>query len=139
IAALIKAKKRVLIAAWSEGSAERLSTVLEDHGLYNPRKAASWREAAALPQKLAALVVRPIEHGLEPDDFAVLAEQDILGDRLARPRKRRKASAVLAEAAALTPGDLIVHQEHGIGRYEGLKTLDVAGAPHDCLDLAYAN
>ena len=44
---------------------------------------------------------------------------------------------MLAEAAALSQGDLIVHQEHGVGRYEGLKTLDVQGAPHDCLDLCY--
>ena len=139
IAALLKAKKRVLIAAWSEGSAERLSGVLEDHGVEAPRKAATWEEAAKLPQKLPAIVVLPLEHGFETADYAILAEQDILGDRLARPRKRRKASSVLAEAAALSPGDLIVHQEHGIGRYEGLKTLDVQGAPHDCLDLAYAN
>ena len=138
IAALIKSKKRVLIAAWSDGSAERLTSVLEDHGVYNPRRVANWTEAQALPQKLPAIVVLPLEHGFETGDFAMLAEQDILGDRLARPRKRRKASSVLAEAAALTPGDLIVHQEHGIGRYEGLKTLDVQGAPHDCLDLAYA-
>src|SRR5262249_46963928 len=138
VAALIKAKKRVLVAAWSEGSAERLSTVLEDHGLEAPRRATSWSEIQKLPQKGSALVVLPLEHGFETDDLAVLAEQDILGDRLARPRKRRKPSAVIAEAAALTPGDLIVHQEHGIGRYDGLKTLDVQGAPHDCLDLAYA-
>jgi len=81
--------------------------------------------------------VLPIEHGFETDQFALLAEQDILGDRLARPRKRRKASSVIAEAAAMSQGDLIVHQDHGVGRYEGLKTLDVAGAPHDCLDLTY--
>ena len=37
----------------------------------------------------------------------------------------------------MNQGDLIVHQDHGVGRYEGLKTLDVAGAPHDCLDLTY--
>ncbi len=134
----LQKKRRVLIAAWSEGSAERLSGVLEDHGVVAPRRAMSWKEAAALPKAAPALVVLPIEHGFETDSFALIAEQDILGDRLARPRKKRKASSVLSEAAALTPGDLIVHQEHGVGRYEGLKTLDVQGAPHDCLDLGYS-
>lgn len=138
VVALIKAKKRVLVAAWSDGSAERLSGVLADHGVQSIYRAASWRDAANAPREAPGLVVLPLEHGFETDTLAVLAEQDILGDRLARPRKRRKASSVIAEAAALSPGDLIVHQDHGVGRYEGLKTLDVAGAPHDCLDLAYA-
>ncbi|HWA00762.1 MAG TPA: transcription-repair coupling factor [Caulobacterales bacterium] len=138
VQALLKGKKRVLIAAWSDGSADRLSGVMEDHGVEKLRRASSWPEAAQLPPTAPAIVVLPLEHGFETPDFAILAEQDILGDRLARPRKRRKASSVIAEAAALTPGDLIVHQEHGVGRYDGLKTLDVAGAPHDCLDLVYA-
>jgi transcription-repair coupling factor (superfamily II helicase) len=138
LAALIKAKKRVLIAAWSEGSAERLGGVLADHGVKSIYRAATWRDAATAPRDAPGLVVLPLEHGIETETLAILAEQDILGDRLARPRKRRKASNVIAEAAALSPGDLIVHQDHGVGRYEGLKTLDVAGAPHDCLDLGYA-
>ncbi len=131
-------KKRVVIAAWSDGSAERLSGVLADHGVEAVVRVQSWREAAKLPKGAAALTVLPLEHGFESDDLAFIAEQDILGDRLARPRKRRRASAVIAEAAAMSAGDLVVHQDHGVGRYEGLKTLDVAGAPHDCLDLTYA-
>lgn len=138
IETLTKAKKRVLIAAWSDGSAERLAGVLSDHGVEAVVRSGSWRHASALPKGAHALAVLPIEHGFETDQFALIAEQDILGDRLARPRKRRKASNVIAEAAAMSQGDLIVHQDHGVGRYEGLKTLDVAGAPHDCLDLTYA-
>ncbi|MBL8547990.1 MAG: transcription-repair coupling factor [Hyphomonadaceae bacterium] len=137
IEGLAKAKKRVVIAAWSDGSAERLAGVLSDHGVEAVVRSESWRHTAALPRGAHALVVLPIEHGFETEHFALIAEQDILGDRLARPRKRRKASSVIAEAAAMSQGDLIVHQDHGVGRYEGLKTLDVAGAPHDCLDLTY--
>ncbi len=138
VAALTKARKRVVIAAWSDGSAERLSGVLSDHGVEAVVRVFSWNEAARLPKGAHALAVLPLEHGFEGDGFAFMSEQDILGDRLARPRKRRKASAVLAEAAALAQGDFIVHQDHGVGKYEGLKTLDVQGAPHDCLDLSYA-
>jgi transcription-repair coupling factor (superfamily II helicase) len=69
----------------------------------------------------------------------LLGEQDILGDRLARPpRRRRSLDDFITEAAALSSGDLVVHTEHGIGRYEGLETIDVAGAPHDCLKVLYA-
>ncbi len=138
LVALVSKSKRVLIAAWSEGSAERLSGVLSDHGVEAIVRVMDWQEAASLPRGAHGLAVLPIEHGFETAGFAILCEQDILGDRLARARKRRKASAVIAEAAAMSPGDLVVHQDHGVGRYDGLKTLDVAGAPHDCLDLSYA-
>ena len=59
-----------------------------------------------------------IEHGFEAPDFAIVAEQDILGDRMVRPRARRKrAQNFLTEASSLAPGDLVTHIEHGIGRY----------------------
>jgi transcription-repair coupling factor (superfamily II helicase) len=96
-----------------------------------------WQAAKANDPKVPQRVVLPLEHGFETDNLAVISETDILGDRLARPRKKRRAANFLAEASALTPGDLVVHIDHGIGRYEGLKTLDVQGAPHDCLDLLY--
>jgi transcription-repair coupling factor (superfamily II helicase) len=139
IEALTAAGKRVIIATWSEGSAERLSTVLMDHGVKDLAKVENWAAALSRPQQRPSIAVLPFEHGFEGDTLAVISEQDILGDRLARPRSKRKAASLIAEAAALAPGDLIVHQDHGIGRYEGLKALEVSGAPHDCLDLTYAS
>jgi len=138
-----KAGKRVLFASWTDGSSERLGTMLADHGLQGVRFAKDWPDALgfgvpgakAKPPQRAVL---PVDAGFETADMAVVSEPDILGDRLARPRKRRRAQNFLAEATSLTPGDLVVHIDHGIGRYEGLKTLEVQGAPHDCLDLQYA-
>ena len=135
--AMAAAGKRVLFASWTEGSSERLGTMLADHGLKRIPFAAYWQAAKANDPKVPQRVVLPLEAGFETDNLAVISETDILGDRLARPRKKRRAANFLAEASALTPGDLVVHIDHGIGRYEGLKTLDVQGAPHDCLDLQY--
>ena len=129
--------KRVLFASWSEGSSERLGSMLADHGLKNIPFAPYWDAAKAADPKTPQRVVLPLDAGFETESLAVISETDILGDRLARPRRRRRATNFLAEASALTPGDLVVHIEHGIGRYEGLKTLDVQGAPHDCLELQY--
>ncbi len=136
--ALLGQGKRVLLAAWTEGSAERLAGVMDDHGLPDLRTAPDWPGFLAGPREKAAIAVAPLEHGFETEFAAIVCEQDILGDRLARPRTRRKASSLIAEAAALSPGDLVVHADHGIGRYDGLKTLDVNEAPHDCLELEYA-
>ena len=56
-----------------------------------------------------------------------------------RPRKAsRKLDNFISEVTSLAAGDLVVHVEHGIGRFVGLQTLEVAGAPHDCLELHYA-
>jgi len=136
-AALASKGKRVLFASWSEGSSERLGVMLADHGMTRVAYAPYWDAARAADPKFPQRVVLPLEHGFETDSLAVVSETDILGDRLARPRRRRRASNFLAEASALTPGDLVVHIEHGIGRYDGLKTLEVQGAPHDCLELQY--
>ena len=135
--ALTRAGKRVLFASWSEGSSERLGTMLADHGLTGISLAPYWQAAKAADPKKPQRVILPLDAGFETENLAVISETDILGDRLARPRKRRRASNFLAEASALAPGDLVVHIDHGIGRYEGLKTLEVMEAPHDCLELHY--
>jgi transcription-repair coupling factor (superfamily II helicase) len=132
-----RAKKKVVLASYSAGARERLKGLLEDHGLNNAVLAQSWQEAlgAASP----ALVVLPLDHGFTTADMVLLTEQDMLGDRLVRRRKRKKSTdAFLNELATLTPGDLVVHADHGIGRYEGLTQIPVGTSPHDCVALEYA-
>ena len=131
--------KRVIVATWSEGARERLSHVLSDHGLKTLTYTSNLSEALALKGKAVALVVWGLERGFETDSLVVIGEQDILGDRLVRKaRKSRRAQDVIAEAASLNPGDLVVHLDHGIGRFASLKTIEVAGAPHDCVEIHYA-
>lgn len=131
--------KRVAVALWSEGARERMSHVLADHGLQDFRTVSDWPQVVELPKNAVALVVLGIETGFETDDSAIISEQDILGDRLVRPRRAsRRAENFIAEATSLAPGDLVVHVDHGIGRFEGLQAIEAAGAPHDCLEIHYA-
>jgi len=130
--------KRVIFASWSEGASERLAGMLADHGLKDVLFSPYWQAAKAADPKKLQRAVLPLDNGFETDNLVVISETDILGDRLARPRRRRRAINFLAEATALTPGDLVVHIDHGIGRYVGLKTLEVQEAPHDCLEIHYA-
>jgi len=132
-------RKKVVIALWSEGSRDRMGSMLKDHRLLNLTSVNSWRTVQATPRNEAMLAVIGMESGFETTDVAVISEQDILGDRLVRQRKpSRKLDNFISEVTSLTAGDLVVHVEHGIGRFVGLQTLDVAGAPHDCLELHYA-
>lgn len=137
-AALKEDGQRVLFASWTEGSSDRLAVMLADHGLEPVIAVRDWADVQAAPPGMILRGILPVEHGFTTDTLAVISETDILGDRLARPRRKRRASNFLAEASALTTGDLVVHLDHGIGRYEGLKTLEIQDAPHDCLELLYA-
>lgn len=136
---LQKAGKRTVIACWSEGSRDRLGQILDDHGLGAVHEVDTLKDTEALPAKTSGLCVLGIEHGFELKDIAFIGEQDILGDRLVRKSRRKaKGANVITEATGLSEGDLVVHLEHGIGRFIGLKTIEAVGAPHDCLELQYA-
>ncbi len=140
-------ERGMVLACYSKGSRDRLTGLLADHGLPGAVLLDSWQEAQGFvgaPRKRkdeirVALVVVPLDHGFTAPNIAVLSEQDVLGDRLVRRAKRKKsADAFMAELATLSPGDLVVHTEHGIGRYEGLTQIPVSQAPHDCVALSYA-
>ncbi|HUE78452.1 MAG TPA: transcription-repair coupling factor [Sphingomicrobium sp.] len=135
---LKKDGRKVVFASYTRGARERLQGLLEDHGLQSLKPAETWQQALA-SKASAALMVLPLDHGFTSADVAVLTEQDMLGDRLVRRRKKRKgAAAFLSELATLSPGDLVVHADHGVGRYEGLQSILVGTSPHDCVALEYA-
>ncbi|CAA9500960.1 MAG: Transcription-repair coupling factor [uncultured Sphingomonas sp.] len=138
IAKLRREGRKVVLASYSRGARERLAGLIEDHGVKSHKMVDSWQEALGSKTQ-PALMVLPLEHGLTTPDLAVLTEQDMLGDRLVRRRKKRKAADLfLQELATLSPGDLVVHADHGIGRYEGLTQIPVSKVPHDCVALEYA-
>ncbi len=130
--------RRIVVAAWTRGSRERLSHLLKEHGFKDAAQEDDW---AAIRRKEAgsvSLVTLGVERGFVADRLALVGEQDLLGERISRPpRRRKRADQFIAEATEIAEGDLVVHQEYGIGRYDGLTTVTVTGAPHDCLRLIY--
>ncbi|WP_068076420.1 transcription-repair coupling factor [Novosphingobium lentum] len=132
--------RKAIIAAYTTGSRSRLAALLGDAGKAAPLLAENWQEALGLAAKgKPVTLVLPLEEGFASAEIELLTEQDILGDRLVRRKKKRKdADAFLAELSALNPGDLVVHMDHGIGRYEGLEAIKVGASPHDCVQLTYA-
>jgi transcription-repair coupling factor (superfamily II helicase) len=135
---LAKAGKRPLLAAYSKGSRSRIASILEEAGT-PVQMAETWQEALGMAAKgKPAAMILPVEASFANDEMELLTEQDILGDRLVRRKKKRKDSdAFLAELQALSVGDLIVHTEHGIGKYLGLEPIAVGKSKHDCVQLEY--
>ncbi len=129
---------QVVIASYSDGARERLLGLMQDQGLTGATLINNFRD---IPKGKGSvwLVVWALEHGFEGKGLTVISEQDVLGDRLIRrPGKKRRAENFLTEAQSLTPGDLVVHVEHGIGRYQGLEVIAAAGADHEMIQLEYA-
>jgi transcription-repair coupling factor (superfamily II helicase) len=130
-------KRRVLLAAWSRGARERLAVLLREHAIKAETRD-DLASARKLPAGVIGIVTVGLERGFVADDLVVVAEQDLLGERISRPARRRKrADQFIAEATEIVEGDLIVHQDYGVGRYDGLETVTAAGAPHECLRLLY--
>jgi len=142
--ALGQTGRRPLFAAYSTGSLSRIASILGEAGTML-KTAGSWQEALGLsaPDKSGKAVpvamVLPLDTGFANEELELVTEQDLLGDRLVRRRKRRKDSdAFLAELSALNRGDLVVHLDHGIGKYLGLEPISVGESKHDCVMLEYA-
>ena len=129
---------QVIVASYSEGARERLLGLMEDQGLAGARLILDARD---IPEGTGGvwLVVWALEHGFQGNGLTVISEQDVLGDRLIRaPKKKRRAENFLTETQALSTGDLIVHVDHGVGRYQGLEVVTALGAAHECILLEYA-
>ena len=138
IADLINDGETVVVDAYSEGARARLITVLAERGV-TLHPAGDW--PGALSGKGAATaVVLGMPRGFRlPGRVTLITEQDILGERVVRRhRVKVRPENLIASVSDISEGDLVVHAEHGIGRYEGLQAIDVGGAAHDCLMLVYA-
>jgi transcription-repair coupling factor (superfamily II helicase) len=133
-----KEGRRIVVAAWTRGSRERISHLLREHRFSDAVAEDEWAAVRRKPAGSVSLVTLGVERGFVADRLALVSEQDLLGERISRPpRRRKRADQFIAEATEIAEGDLVVHQEYGIGRYDGLVTLHVTGAPHDCLRLMY--
>ncbi|MBO6520518.1 MAG: transcription-repair coupling factor [Rhodospirillales bacterium] len=132
---LAEAGSRTVVACFSEGSQERLKGLLAEHGA--PSLRAAERDDAKAGEAVMAVI--GLDRGFTFGDLAVITESDMLGERMARPGRRRiRPENFIAEVSSLTPGDLVVHVDHGIGQFLNLETIEVGGAPHDCLQIGYA-
>jgi len=129
-----------IICCYSQGSRERLLTLLNEYEIKNAVLADDWQTALKMcAQKKTALVLADLAHGFKDDEYCLISEQDILGERQHRKTKKVTSKDFIADVSSLSVGELVVHIAHGIGRFMGLETVTAGGAPHDCLKILYAH
>lgn len=130
-------KKDVYLLSRSDGARIRMIQTLQDHGLEAYENITSFIKPTEKGK--IAFGVCDLAQGFENDKILVLTEDDIFGSKSGRSRKKnKKADRFLIEAQGLSVGDYVVHSENGIGRYKGLKALEVNKILHDCVYLEYA-
>ncbi len=138
ITTVIGNNEHLLVATLSRGSCERLSKLLHEHGVDKLTEVVDLSDLTALSKGYCGVAVLPLVSGFKTRKFTVITEQDILGDRFSRSTRRYgKAENFITAISNLNIGDFVVHIEHGIARFDGLQTIQVTGAPHDCIKLVY--
>ncbi len=127
-----------IIACYSEGSRNRMQSMLEDNGFYNLKSISCFR-ALNEQSNIIGLAVLPIEIGFESDKLSIITEKDILGERLVRRSlRKRKGKDFLKDFSVLKVNDLVVHLEHGLGKYEGLEKIKTLGVEREYLSIQYS-
>jgi len=137
---------RVLIAADSAGRREALNETLAGAGL-KPTSTEGWSAFLAEDAPRFAITIASLEQGfaLTKPAITVLTERELYGERVRseRDRKRRRGTArdpeaIIRDLTELTLGAPIVHVDHGVGRYQGLLSMDVGGMDGEFLTIEYA-
>jgi transcription-repair coupling factor (superfamily II helicase) len=131
---------RVLFTAESAGRREVLLELLARLKL-RPQEVASWQEFVNSKERLA-ISIAPLDDGLLLQDVALIAESPLFGQRIMQRRRREKTrdagENVIKNLTELREGAPVVHIDHGVGRYQGLVTLEIDGQAAEFLMLQYA-
>lgn len=133
---------RVLFAVESAGRRELLLETLRSQGV-RPKLCTSWNEFDTTDARLA-IAVAPLEQGLvwQQPAFAVITETQLYREWVPQTRRRtpsRDSDAIIRNLTDLHVGDPVVHESHGVGRYQGLQRLQTAGLETEFVVLTYAD
>ena len=129
-------KKKVIISCVSEGSLQRIISILENYNIHSYRLN-EFESYKNISGKTVGIAILPMEHGFSFNDFSIVSEQDLLGEKIIRKKAKKTLENLLDEISNLQIGEYIVHQKHGIGLFAGLETISAAGINHDCLKINY--
>ena len=132
-------KKKICFAAYSEASSKHIEKILINQG-FSTKHIALFADLKNVSRETMAISIFPLEEGFESENVVFISEQDLFGDRFSRTIKKKKRSEnFMAEAESFEVGELIVHEDHGIGKFAGLEILEVSGIRHEMVKLLYDN
>jgi transcription-repair coupling factor (superfamily II helicase) len=136
---------KILFSAESAGRREFLYEMLQQYGI-RPTLVSDWSDFLSNETSRYFLTTSPLQSGLTltQSKLAVIAEHQLFGERAKQQRRRkykktRDAENAIQSLADVYEGAAVVHEDHGVGRYRGLKTLTLSGLVTEFLCIEYAN
>jgi transcription-repair coupling factor (superfamily II helicase) len=136
-------KKYIIIACSSVSSMEKLQGVFHDCS-FTKTQIIDFYKDKAVDKILVSFCVLHIDHGFVSKDLIIISEQDIMGEKFAKGKKRKISRSkdsnneIITQASQIEIGDIIVHIDHGVGRFVGLETIEISNNKHDCFLLEYS-
>ena len=133
---------RILFAAETSGRRENLLGMLKQENIH-PKQYAHWQEFLDDKDPIG-ITVSPLEKGLMLRDpaLAVISESQLFGEQAVQRRRRGKrgkdSDSVVRSLTELAEGSPVVHEDHGVGRYIGLQSIEMNGLVTEYLTLEYA-
>ncbi|WP_410218640.1 CarD family transcriptional regulator, partial [Paracoccus sp. (in: a-proteobacteria)] len=137
LAAQAEEGRRLIFTAHSKAEQARLQRMVRQAGANEPQPAAAWAAAAEAGN---AVLVADLDRGFVTGDLAVVTAADLFGSRAEQPDDLFKLSLPgQVQATGLELGDLVIHEDHGLGRLEGMEPLDGSAPGPEAIRLVYAN
>ncbi len=131
---------KLLFCAESTGRRETLLGLLKK-SKHHPKSVENW-QTFLQSSEIEQITVAPLEAPLYTDEFCVITESQIFGQTTLQKRRRKKTHQDFGEGIQslieLEIGHPIVHIDHGVGRYQGLQTLELQGETREFLTIEYA-
>ncbi len=131
-------KKSFVIACISLGSRDRIERILRDHNIAT-NKQNNWNYNSCTNFLIPLLVTIPLETGFSTNDFTLITEQEIFGYKVQNVNTKRHKSfqRLIQEVNNFAAGEIVVHLDHGIGRFDKLEVVNLSTTKHDCLKIVY--
>lgn len=133
----LETDNKIVISLSSEQQKRAISDMLDDkkieYDIINSKQS---------PKSKLSIMVQSFQSGFElvEEKIVVISSNELFGYKIHQSRflNRYKEAVILKSYEELEPGDYIVHEQNGIGRFVGIKTLEVSGLHRDYLQIAYA-
>ncbi len=130
---------KIIFCCLSEGFEERLTKLMIDYNI-GCQKIDNLLEIEHIKKDKMAVCVMPINLGFYSNDLVFIGEQSLFGEKIYRQKNTVKNSQrLLEESLAINIGELVVHRNHGIGKFDGIHTITAGGIKNDFLKIIYNN
>ena len=129
--------KTVAIACLTEGFKERVAKTFFDYGIAT-QAIETFAELKNVNPSKAAIFLLPTHFGFYTSDFMLIGEQAIFGEKIIRKKSSKAASQrLIEEGLAINLGELVVHRDYGIGKFDGIHTITAVGIKTDMIKIIY--